>query len=181
MRTSHKCTGVMWSEKKCSTTKECQVTHWNHGQSRKEQCHNASKSMWCKMGTRRQICTHASTCWIRILNQLKSPLMVGYYGQTHIKSTDGTQTLFIDDEILVKLEANLLLNGWSNCRCAEITDDDDININVATLVQRGLIIKKAPEKLDECSKEIKENADAFIELVGSCNFPMNDYPEIDQH
>ena len=71
--------------------------------------------------------------------------------------------------------------GGSNCRGLEPQGEDSLDLAVTPLIQGGLLIEEAAEKLDECSKELKSETDIVVVHVGSCNFPANDFTDIDRH
>lgn len=74
-----------------------------------------------------------------------------------------------------------LLIGGSICRDINLTGDDRFHIKLETLIQGGLCIKEASEKLEECSEEQLRNAQAVIIHVGSCDFPVRDIRELDDN
>ena len=91
---------------------------------------------------------------------------------------DGSVTI---DRTQETITANVLLIGSSNCRELNIHGDDELQINVKPLIQGGLLIQEAAEKLDECSAEEKEQMDTVLVHVGSCNFPANGVDELERH
>ena len=86
-----------------------------------------------------------------------------------------------ENSVAEKSVANILLIGGSNCRDLQFKDDDQLDMRVTPLIQGGLLIEEASEKLDECTQTMRNDTDVVMVHVGSCNFPANDYADIDRH
>ena len=86
-----------------------------------------------------------------------------------------------ENSVTEKSVANSLLIGGSNCRGLQSKDDDQLDMRVIPLIQGGLCIDEASEKLDECNQKMRNETDVVMVHVGSCNFPANDYADIDRH
>ena len=95
-----------------------------------------------------------------------------------IPDISSTSDSFLMDATPQKEEANVLLIGGTNCRGIKIKGDEEIDFDVVPLIQGGLIVEEAAEKLEECDLAMKEKVDAVIVHVGSCNFPVNDYQDM---
>ena len=80
-----------------------------------------------------------------------------------------------------KPSVKALLIGGSNCRDLKHGGDDQMDIEIEPLIQGGLTIAEASEKLGECADELKESAQAVILHVGSCDFPVTDADGIDMN
>ena len=86
-----------------------------------------------------------------------------------------------ENSVAEKSVANILLIGGSNCRDLQFKDDVQLDMRVTPLIQGGLLIEEASEKLDECTQTMRNDTDVVMVHVGSCNFPANDYADIDRH
>ena len=100
---------------------------------------------------------------------------------SELGSFDTMEGSVILDHTPERVQAKVLLMGGSNCRGLELQGEDWLDLAVTPLIQGGLLIEEAAEKLDECSKELKSETDIVVVHVGSCNFPANDFTDIDRH
>lgn len=78
-----------------------------------------------------------------------------------------------------RITMNAILIGGSNCRDIPLDSDDHIELNIERLIQGGISVAEAHEKLDECSAEILDSTEAVIIHVGTCDFPVNDVTEME--
>ena len=78
-----------------------------------------------------------------------------------------------------KLE--VLLVGGSNCRDLILEGDDQIVLKTTSLIEGGLKIEQAAEKLEELTDDQKKDIGTVVVHVGSCDFPAKDDGEVDNH
>ena len=83
------------------------------------------------------------------------------------------------DNVLTHNKMDMILIGSSNCRDIQIRGDEDLEINTHPLIQGGLLINEAHEKLDELDTAVCETADAVVFHVGSCDFSMESMDELE--
>lgn len=74
-------------------------------------------------------------------------------------------------------QIKVLVIGGSNCRDVQLQSDEQADIDQVLLMQGGLKIEIAHEKLEECREEVKKEAHVVALHVGSCNFPANSVQE----
>ena len=68
-----------------------------------------------------------------------------------------------------------ILSGGSNCRAIKIDNDEDLTFEITSLIQGGLKINEAPEKLEESSEELKDRAEAVVVHVGTFDNPWTQF------
>lgn len=91
----------------------------------------------------------------------------------------GSSTDEVASDTNHKITMSAILIGGSNCRGLPMHGDDHVDFNIAPLIQGGLSIAEAPEKLEECNEETLRDAEAVIIHVGTCDFPFHDICEMD--
>lgn len=74
-----------------------------------------------------------------------------------------------------------ILIGDSNCRDLGLKGDDHVIMRVESLVQGGLSILEASEKLEECDELKRNNAQAVVIHVGTSDFPARDIGEVEDN
>ena len=93
-----------------------------------------------------------------------------------------------DDSILIDQDGEedmhshrmeVLLIGGSNCRDMALEGDDQITMNTTPLIQGGLKISEAVEKLEELNEEKKQSFEAIIINVGACDFPVEEETDVE--
>ena len=91
-------------------------------------------------------------------------------------NTDDTleETAPQSPEPVVASVMEAILIGGSNCRGMKLDNDEDLTFEITSLIQGGLKINEAPEKLEESSQELKDRVEAVVVHVGTCDFPAND-------
>ena len=95
--------------------------------------------------------------------------------------TSSSSDVITDPETPEKTDVNVILIGGSNCKNLTFPGDDHFNYNVEVLAQGGLSIGEAHEKLDECGEDILRAADIVVTHVGSCDFPIVDFKQMDEN
>ena len=94
-----------------------------------------------------------------------------------------------DDSILIDEEGedihnhqlDVLLIGGSNCRDMVLEGDDQLTLNPTSLIQGGLKITEAVEKLEELNEEKKQSVEAVVIHVGACDFPVMEDRDVDRN
>ena len=76
---------------------------------------------------------------------------------------------------------NVVLIGGSNCRHMLLESDDQLQIETTSLIEGGLKIKNAAEKLEELNAEQKKDIGTVVIHVGACDFPAKDDNVVDTH
>lgn len=71
-------------------------------------------------------------------------------------------------------QLDVLLIGGSNCIDMNLDGDDQLTLNVSSLIQGGLKIDEMTEKLEEISEEKKKSVEVVVVNVGACNFPAEE-------
>ena len=103
-------------------------------------------------------------------------------GSNDLNDTKDDSILIVEENEKIhdhKLE--VLLIGESNCRHMALKSDDQLELKTTFLIEGGLKIAQAAEKLEEMNEEKKRDIGAVVVHVGSCDFPAKDEKEMGTH
>ena len=101
--------------------------------------------------------------------------------QNESRYSEATDSSIIIDrmEDIHDHSVEVVLIGGSNCRDIKLQGDDQLHIQTTPLIQGGIKIDVASEKLEEINEQKKGEVQVVVVNVGTCEFPVQSDNDVD--